>query len=306
MSAISRRQLLASSVCAITQFATGRRATAAPQTKPQGSTPERSFKTSLSERSLTQTIVSGEVNHLDFSRLAREKFQFEAVDYVSSLFRDQLSDDKFLSEMNKRAADHGVRQILLIADKEGELGHVEAAERQRAIKQHRLTIDAAQALGCRGVCVQLRGAGMPAEVAKRLEESLRVLVEYSQQRKLIVLATNCSGYSHDPLWLAKLVRSIDSKGFGAFPYFDAFGELCRYKGMSQLMKVSQGVCATAKSFDEHGNETETDYQRMLHVIGEAGYRGYVSVEYRGKFETAFDGIRATQKLISQYSLSEKS
>jgi len=295
-----RRQLLAGAVCGLTQFATG----IPLQAILHAETPGSSFKVSLSERSLAKAIRAGKIEHLDFARISREEFNISAVDYVTSLFRDQIGKDAFLTEMNKRAADHGVRQILLVADREGELAHPDPAERQRALQRHQLIMDAAQALGCRSICVQLRGTGMPDEVAKRSEESLRQLVEYSGKRKVSVLVTNCGGQTQDPQWLSGLVRSVDSKNCGVFPYFNGFGSGDRYKGMSLLMNAAQGVCATAKSFDENGNESDTDYSRMLTLIAKAGYRGYVSAEYLGEPELELEGIRSTRKLISQFFFDE--
>ncbi|MFP6881982.1 MAG: sugar phosphate isomerase/epimerase, partial [Roseibacillus sp.] len=46
-----------------------------------------------------------------------------------------------------------------------------------------------------------------------------------------------------------------------------------------------------------GNETRTDYVKALKLVLEAGYRGYVGVEYEGGKIGEAEGIIATKKLL---------
>ncbi len=43
-----------------------------------------------------------------------------------------------------------------------------------------------------------------------------------------------------------------------------------------------------------GNETTIDYQRIMRIVRDAGYRGYVGIEFEGRGMEEVDGIRATQ------------
>jgi hypothetical protein len=57
------------------------------------------------------------------------------------------------------------------------------------------------------------------------------------------------------------------------------------------------VSAKSHDFDAEGNETKTDYLKALKLVLDAGYRGYVGVEYEGGKLSEEDGIIATKKLL---------
>ena len=55
---------------------------------------------------------------------------------------------------------------------------------------------------------------------------------------------------------------------------------------------------TDASFDDKGEETRTDYHRMLKiVVQEHGYHGRLGIEYEGDGLGEEDGIRATLRLL---------
>ena len=65
-------------------------------------------------------------------------------------------------------------------------------------------------------------------------------------------------------------------------------------------RVCERQCAFAvHSFDAEGNERHTDYRRMLRIVTDAGYHGYVGIEYEGDKLSEPDGIRATKRLLEK-------
>jgi L-ribulose-5-phosphate 3-epimerase len=266
----------------------------------RGQENRREFQLSLSERSLTRQLTEGKIDHLEFAKIARSEFELDAIDYASRFFKDRAEDEAYLTIMNQRAADQEVRQGLLLVEEEGSLGAEDRGARVEAIRNHRKWITAAQALGCRAVCVQVHGDGPAKEQASRAVETLGQLSEYGVQQKVSVLVANDAGPASDPAWLLDVLEQVDSSRCAAFPLFNGFGENNPYEGMQRLMKVAKGVCATSRAFNGEGNETGTDYGRMMRVVLDAGYRGYISVEYQGTALCEFSGIRATKSLLKQF------
>jgi L-ribulose-5-phosphate 3-epimerase len=70
-----------------------------------------------------------------------------------------------------------------------------------------------------------------------------------------------------------------------------------YQGVAEMMPFAKGVSAKSQSCDRNGNETRTDYRRMMKIVLDAGYRGYVGIEYSGLRMTEANGIRATKRLL---------
>jgi sugar phosphate isomerase/epimerase len=67
------------------------------------------------------------------------------------------------------------------------------------------------------------------------------------------------------------------------------------------MPTARWVSAKAHAFDADGDETTTDFERMLRIVAGAGYTGPLEVEYEGDGMSEDDGIRATIQLIRRVS-----
>jgi len=97
---------------------------------------------------------------------------------------------------------------------------------------------------------------------------------------------------------------VDHARIGTLPDFGNFlvapGEMYdRYKGVQELMPYARAVSAKAIDFDERGECIETDYHRMMRIVLDAGYRGYVGIEYEGPFIPSEEGIRLTKALLER-------
>src|SRR5688572_18629981 len=101
------------------------------------------------------------------------------------------------------------------------------------------------------------------------------------------------------------MRKVNLPNCGTLPDFGNFRvsdseEYDRYKGVDELMPFAKAVSAKSHDFDAQGNETHTDYARMMDIVcNKHGYRGYVGIEYEGSKLPELDGIRATQKLLER-------
>jgi len=69
--------------------------------------------------------------------------------------------------------------------------------------------------------------------------------------------------------------------------------------VTELMPYAKAVSAKSHDFDDDGNETKTDYKKMMQIVLDAGYRGYVGIEYEGSELDEYAGIRATKNLLER-------
>jgi L-ribulose-5-phosphate 3-epimerase len=91
---------------------------------------------------------------------------------------------------------------------------------------------------------------------------------------------------------------------GTLPDFGNFdlgnGELYdRYRGVEELMPYAKAVSAKSHVFDAGGNEAEMDFFRLLRIVLQGGYRGFVGIEYEGSEVSEPEGIRATKALLER-------
>src|SRR3546814_3753646 len=80
------------------------------------------FDISLAEWSLHKTLFDGKLDNLDFPKTAAETFDIHAVEYVNQFFKDKAKDQAYLADLNQRAKDYGVTNVLIMIDGEGPLG----------------------------------------------------------------------------------------------------------------------------------------------------------------------------------------
>jgi L-ribulose-5-phosphate 3-epimerase len=262
------------------------------------------YKISLAQWSLHRTLRAGELDALDFARFTRETFGIEAVEYVNQFFFDKAKDEKYLAQLKQRAADAGVRSLLIMIDREGDLGDPDDARRTTAVENHYKWVDAAAALGCHSIRVNARSRGTYDEQVKLAADGLHRLCEYAAKAKLNVLVENHGGLSSHGAWLAEVMRAVGLPNCGTLPDFGNFRisaneQYDRYKGVEELMPFAKAVSAKSYDFDAQGNETTIDYRRMMKIVVAAGYRGYVGIEYEGGRLSEVEGIRATQRLLER-------
>ncbi|WP_020412850.1 sugar phosphate isomerase/epimerase family protein [Microbulbifer variabilis] len=257
---------------------------------------ESFFKISLAQWSLHRQLRSGTLKVLDFPVKTRKVFGIGAVEYVNQFFKDQAKDLKFLTAMRARAEDHNVRSLLIMVDGEGDLGDPDKGKRKQAIENHYKWIEAAKHLDCHSVRVNAAGQGSREEVAKASVEGLRALSEFAQDFNINVIVENHGGYSSNGEWLSQVLHRVDMPNCGSLPDFGNFGDYDRYLGVQQLMPFAQGISAKSFEFDSAGSEINTDFARMLRIIRDAGYRGYVGIEFEGPGDEDH-GIMATKRLL---------
>jgi L-ribulose-5-phosphate 3-epimerase len=260
------------------------------------------FRISLAQWSFHRALRAGELDHLDFARLARQDYGIEAIEYVNVFFKDRAQDATYLAEMNRRAADHGVYQHLVMCDGEGRLGDPDAALRRTAVENHYKWVDAARTLGCAMIRVNAASRGSWEEQAALAADGLRRLTEHAEGVDISIVVENHGGLSNNGKWLAEVMRRVDHPRCGTLPDFGNFRISAdevydRYLGVAELMPFAKGVSAKSHDFDEQGNEREMDYRRLMRIVTDAGYNGWVGIEYEGSRLGEREGVAATLRLL---------
>ena len=258
------------------------------------------FDISLAQWSLHRGLQSKKITNLDFPRVAREKFDLSAVEYVSTFFRSTRT--QYLSELRNITVNEGVNNVLIMVDGEGDLAETDPSGRKQSVENHLKWIEAAKYLGCQTIRVNARGRGSAAEVSRAAIEGLSLLSERAARSGVNVVVENHGGYSSNGRWLADVIRQVDMPNCGTLPDFGNFRisekeTYDRYKGIQELMPYAKGVSAKTYDFDQAGNETSMDFKRILKIVQQANYFGYIGIEYEGSRLSEEEGIRATKDLL---------
>lgn len=261
------------------------------------------FKISIAEWSLHREIRNEKsMTNMDFPRVAREKFDLDAIEYVNQFFADKANDLRYLTDLKMQCDDHGVQSLLIMVDGEGRLGDPDEGRRKQAVENHHKWVVAARFLGCHAIRVNAASGGSYEEQVKLAADGLRSLCEFSSHYGLDVIVENHGGLSSNGEWLSKVIQAVDHENCGTLPDFGNFNlgggkTYDRYQGVTELMPFAKAVSAKSHEFDAEGNEVHTDYVKMMKIVLDAGYRGYVGIEWEGGGISEFDGVQKTKELL---------
>ena len=273
------------------------------------------FKLSLAQWSLHRAMgPDGHLSPFEFAEKAKE-YGFTGIEYVSQLYRNQIEEiglEAVLDTLKQKSSDHGIENVLIMIDGEGDLASPKEEERNEAVENHKKWVDAAAFLGCHSIRVNVFGSNDPEEWSKAAEDGLRKLAEYAGTKNINVIVENHGWLSSDPPKMLAVLKAVGRDNVGTLPDFGNFcikrgngerwGECVEeypdiYKGIEMLMAMAKGVSAKSYDFNEEGYETKLDYPRLLKIVKDAGYTGYIDVEYEGNRLSEEEGILATKALL---------
>ena len=64
---------------------------------------------------------------------------------------------------------------------------------------------------------------------------------------------------------------------------------------SLLVPYAKGASFKCYDFTPDAHETKIDMDRMLKIVGDAGYHGYLGIEYEGNRLSEFEGVQAAKR-----------
>lgn len=256
------------------------------------------------KRWTSEGYTDGEADPLDFPVITRNEFGIEGLEYVNTFYYEKINETGYLSELKNRSESEGMKNQLIMVDAEGLLGDPDEASRKQSVSNHYRWVEAAKFLGCHSIRVNAGSEGTWDEQMKLAADGIRSLCEFAEDPQINVIVENHGGLSSNGEWLSGVMKMIDHPLAGTLPDFGNFRiaeneEYDRYKGVAELMPFAKGVSAKSYEFDEEGNEVRTDYYKMLKIVKDAGFKGYVGIEYEGDQLGEFEGIRATKALLEK-------
>ena len=297
----------------------------------------KKLKISLQCFSFASEFYKGKFDLSNFSKIVRETYNLDGAEFWSIPFMGKEKNSIFLNELRQKSNDYGIKNTIILVDlldmqtmKQGNsLASIDKKERNQAVEDHKPWIDAAKSIGCDSIRINLWSDASKQDVTKVSLESISKLLEYSSDKNISIVIENHGGYTGDAKWLVNLIKKINNKNLGTLPDFgtlnfcikrdlsdtEIFSSKClnqydKYLGVKELLPFAKGISAKSTQFDLKGNETATNFKKMLRLIKKSNFEGYMSIEYEGAIRDTFsqknnhlsthDGILATKKLLEKY------
>jgi sugar phosphate isomerase/epimerase len=273
------------------------------------------FKLSLAQWSLHKTFNDQGVDPFKFAEMSKE-MGFEGLEYVNHLYAKQIEElgfDTVIDSLKSLSEKNGMQNVLIMVDNEGDLADPDEDVRDAAVENHKKWIDAAAKLGAHAIRVNTFGTNDPEIWKTAVVDGLKKLSMYAATKNINVLCENHGWLSSDAEKLMQAITAVNMTNCGTLP---DFGNWCtkrkdktakwgeceevypdKYKGTALMMAAAKAVSAKSYDFDENGNETTIDYTKMLQIVKDAGYTGFVGVEYEGSRLDETAGTKATKDLL---------
>lgn len=254
------------------------------------------------------SILKGDIDPMNFPELAAD-YGIYSIELVNTFYFSKVDDMEYWTAFKKKCEDSGVSVGLIMCDLVGNLADADPDVRMKAVEDHYKWVDVASFLGAASIRVNAGGQGTAEEVAVNAVDGLSKLGEYGASKGVNIIVENHGGYSSDGSWLSGVMEKVGMENVGTLPDFGNFcmkygadgceEEYDKYKGIAELMPYAKGVSAKSNQFDEDGNETKSDYLRIMKIVKESGFKGYVGIEYEGKELSEDEGIKATKALLEK-------
>ncbi len=244
---------------------------------------------SIAQWALVQEIRDGKWKTLDFARIARDDFDINGIEFVSTLF--ELPTYYYIEDLRQNAAEYKVDMVLIMVDNEGETCTADKQERIETAILHHKWVDIAKLLGCHSIRTNCRGPeNAPRD--KSLEwaaDCYNRLLEYAAPAGVGVLIENHGGLSNDADWMVSLMKKVDNPYFGSYPDWRSPGRgFDNYGYLKKMLPYAKGM-------SYRNQPTEEQTAKMIKLCRDRGYRGWYGIESSGR-----DAIKQGKKLLQKY------
>jgi L-ribulose-5-phosphate 3-epimerase len=300
----NRREFIQTTSTALLGLSIASGAYAAKQSEPRSA-----FKIGLATNSFKIPFRKREITIYDLFRIAREEYDIGLVDFKTTMLG--VPDLSMVNRLNKEAQKYKVEIPYILVAGDGYFGGREEKTRRQAFEYHSKWFPIARDLGCKYIRVDWRGTGTKAstardperlrQVIKRTAPGMRELAEMGEKYGVGIALENHMGLSGFPKILLSLVKAIGADNLRTFLDFGNFEKgINRYEGTDMMMPTTEMVCAKCHDFDDKGNETRTDYERMFQIIFDKHhFKGNIHIEYEGKKTPPKEGVHMCVQLLNR-------
>ncbi len=274
---------------------------------------EKELQISLAQWSLHRSFNDGTLDPVVFASIAKNKYNINACEYVNGFYHDKAKDEKFWNEMKERSANAGVTNLVMMVDDEGDMGAASENKRLKAVENHYKWVHATKLLGCHTMRVNAFGDSDREIYRMAIMDTMSRLADYAAKMDINIVIENHGLFSSDAALIAGIIKEVNRPNFGALP---DFGNWClsakwgttqgecdkvydRYQGVSELLPYAKAVSAKSYNFNEQGEDRKIDYYRMMKIVKESDYEGYIGIEYEGVEKSEHEGILISKELMKK-------
>lgn len=237
------------------------------------------MKISCSSWSYHRTIAAGKLNQKEWIEKCAQELKLDGVELLDVHFPS--TEANYLKEIKKMIVDRGLTISCVSAS--NHFTGAEERDRRENIDKVKKWVDIAGYLGApilrifAGSAQKLSQPEMWDKVIKCLKEC----ADYGEAKGIVLGLENHGGFSADEvLRMVKetgsewLKLTLDTGNFPSDPY----------ESIRRTAHLAVIVHAKLYELDEAGKEKRLDYRKILTILAERNYLGFLSIEFEGEPE----------------------
>jgi len=244
------------------------------------------MKVGSTSYSYRKYLTSGEMTLENFLDKAVE-IGLDCVDLTAYYF--PTTDDEYLNHIKKYAYLNGLDITGTAVG--NRFTHVEPEKRAEAVQMVKEWVDISVTLGA--PCIRVFAGGVPEghtfeESLKWTAECLEECLEYSKPRGVIIALENHGGITSTAEQVISILKAVGGS-YLEERWLAVNLDLGNYRGDPYgniEMTAPYAVTTHAKTdvYVEDIGRQDADFQRIVKILDNAGYKGCLSIEYEGKEE----------------------
>lgn len=241
---------------------------------------------------------------VDFPAFTRDTFGLDAVELNNIFFEG--TQPPYLDKLRLAAESAGVAILNIAVDEHGNLASMDPVARAISVANYARWIPVARYLGIDAIRANSGGMHVTNHNAavECCVDSFRRLCDEGRRHGVKILIENHFGLSFDPQFIVDLVRRVRlTHGEDAIGVLADFGNwpdaVDRYDALAAVMPYASAVHAKVNDIDEQLRHPHFDHAHCLEIAKDAGYDGYLGIEFESETQDAVEGIKRGVRLLNK-------
>ena len=240
------------------------------------------MKVGCSSWSFHRTFAKKELTFKEWIRLCAEHYRLDGVELLAPHF--ESDEPEYLLEIKTLCTELGLTISCVSATNNFTVASQEELDRE--IEHVKGFVDVASILGAplvrifAGVSSQLTDD----EVWANVVAAIRECAEYALEHGIMLALVNHGGFMDDQI--LRIIEDVDMENFKVTMDLGNFGTDPNiiYKAMENVAPHTIFVHAKCMEFTEDYLEKTLDYKRIMKILDDAGFNGFLSIEFEGPGE----------------------
>jgi sugar phosphate isomerase/epimerase len=160
--------------------------------------------------------------------------------------------------------------------------HPPGPEREKEIAHVKRWLDVAADLGSPAIRIfagDAQKGQTAAEGRRRCVEAIEACADHAAKRGVFLALENHGGVVAEPDGLLEIVSAVKSEWFGVNLDTGNFHGEDPYADVARCVPYAVTVQVKVEMQAKGGEKQEADFARLVRMVKDAGYRGYVTLEY---------------------------